>query len=155
MKSSVMQRWKDLGFAEPPHYHVARQPLLLYRAWGPHTAFNGRETGTEWGTGFFSLEKPHSVLDAELRANIVNYGNRACFVSTFVLSPGFPYWTGPVAHGPDDLWLPLTQVYVEGDLKIRLTLVKPREVLRHDVFVVIPPAPAGVKDEDDIRLYRQ
>lgn len=155
MESSVMQRWSELGFAQPPRYHVAREPLTLYRAWGPHTRFDGRETGTEWGSGFFSLEKPRSVLDAELRANIVNYGNRACFVSTFILLPGFPYWTGPVAHGADDLRLPLTQVYVEGNLKIRLTLLQPREVLRHDAFVVLPSVPPWVEDEKDFPFYRQ
>jgi hypothetical protein len=106
--------------------------LMLYRCWGERSPGVG---SYEWGTGYFSLEKPASVMEAELRSNIVDWGNGVRFVSSFRLKPGFAYWVGPVAHGTSDARLPGSQVYVEGPLAIKLDLITSREVLRHDVFV--------------------
>jgi len=51
------------GFALAPERRTApRGGLLMYRAWGAGSR--------EWGSGYFSVEKPASVLDAELRFNI-------------------------------------------------------------------------------------
>jgi hypothetical protein len=125
--------WCARGFAHHPKRLVSDgDGVLLYRCWGNRSANVG---STEWGTGYFSLEKPSSVLEAELKFNIVEYDNGVHFVSTFLLKTGFEYWAGPVAHGDSDCSLPATQVYVAGPLEIKLKLVKSKEVLRHDVIV--------------------
>lgn len=127
--------WKQKGFASPPKRGVSPAGgLQLYRAWGARS--------TELGTGYFSLEKPESVLDAELRFNIADWGNGVHFVSTFQLRTGCVYFAGPVAHGKHDLSRPGTQVFVPGPLAGKLVLVASRELLRHDAFVVQRPAHA-------------
>jgi hypothetical protein len=125
--------WRAHGFARPPELRISEPSgLLLYRCWGNRT----RELGsTEWGTGYFSIEKPLSALEAELRFNIVDWGNGVNFISTFRLRGGFPYWVGPVAHGEHDRSLAGSQVFVEPPLEVKLDLVRSREVLRHDIFV--------------------
>lgn len=125
--------WKENGFAGPPELHVAGpQGLMLYRCWGYRSLGIG---SSEWGTGYFSLEKPSSVLEAELRYNIVDWGNGVNFVSTFRLQPGFAYWCGPVAHGILDAGLPGVQAYVEPPLQVKFQLLQSRQVLKHDVWV--------------------
>ena len=121
--------WKDKGFAAAPEVKTAPVAgLVMYRAWGSHSS--------EWGSGFFSLEKPTSVLDAELRFNIADWGNGVHFVSTFRLKAGHAYFVGPVAHGAQALSRPGTQVFVHAPLEIKVALERSREVLRHDVTVV-------------------
>ena len=62
--------WKALGFASQPDYRVApNEGVVLYRCWGA--------TSTEIGNGFFSMERPVSVYDAELKFNIADWGNVA------------------------------------------------------------------------------
>lgn len=125
--------WLSRGFAAIPDRRVSEGTgLLLYRCWG--TRRPGVGSG-EWGTGYFSLEKPSSVLDAELRFNIVDWDNAVNFVSTFRLRPGFEYFVGPVAHGESDISRIGSQVFIEQPLDAKLELVKSKEVLRHDVFV--------------------
>lgn len=120
--------WRSLGFGSQPECRVApAEGLVLYRAWGA--------TSEELGRGFFSLEKPDSVLDAELRFNIVDWGNGVHFVSTFRLAPGYSYLVGPVAHGRRDVSRPGTQVFVEPPVSTKVRVEKSREVLRHDVVV--------------------
>lgn len=117
------------GFAAPPQPRVAPEGgVLLYRAWGA--------TSTELGSGYFSLDKPTSVLDAELRFNIADWGNGVHFVTTFRLKQGFEYLEGPVEHGPLDLSRPATQVFVVPPLDVKVERVGAFEVLRHDVTVV-------------------
>lgn len=101
--------------------------LILYRCWGG--------SSTEWGTGYFSREKPASVLDAELRFNIADWGNSIHFVSTFRLKEGFHFLHGPVEHGASDFQLAGTQVFIFGPLEVKLDLVRSREILVGDVFV--------------------
>lgn len=121
--------WVALGFAQPPECKVAKAGgLTLYRAWGA--------SSSEFGSGFFSVEKPESVLDAELRFNIADWGNGVHFVSTFQLRAGFDYRVGAVAHGRRDLSRSGTQVYVEPPVQTKVVLVRSRELLRHDVVVV-------------------
>lgn len=121
--------WKSKGFAAPPELKTAPPGgLVMYRAWGAHSG--------EWGSGFFSLEKPTSVLDAELRFNIADWGNGVHFVSTFRLKEGHAYFVGPVAHGARDLSRPGTQVFIDSPLEVKVVLERHREVLRHDVTVV-------------------
>lgn len=123
-----MLDWKDKGFASPPDRKVApKGGLLIYRAWGAGSS--------EWGSGFFSLEKPASVLDAELRFNIADWGNGVNFVSTFQLKPGFHYFVGPVAHAKCDLSRPGTQVFLEAPFVAMIERVGTFEMLRHDVWV--------------------
>ena len=125
--------WKAKGFGAPPQRRVSGSDgVLLYRCWGDRAPGRG---SSEQGKGFFSLDKPRSVLDAELRFNIVYWENGVHFVSTFRLKPGFAYWSGTVAHGASDLRLPGSQIFVEPPLEIKLVLITSREVLRHDVFV--------------------
>ncbi len=127
--------WKALGFAQAPTHTVAPlEGLVLYRAWGA--------TSSEYGAGFFSVEKPESVLDAELRFNIADWGNGVHFVSTFLLQGGLPYLIGPVAHGSRDLSRPGTQVFVEPPVQNKVRLVRSRELLRHDVVVSLRPGNA-------------
>lgn len=124
-----MKDWKSKGFAQAPELQYApTNGLLLYRAWGGPRS-------TEWGSGYFSLEKPASVLDAELRFNIADWGNHIHFVSTFKLLSGSPYHVGPVAHGKRDLSRPGSQVYLETPFASKITRVGTFEVLHHDVFV--------------------
>jgi hypothetical protein len=126
---TTLESWKTMGFARLPDARVApREGLLVYRAWGA--------TSGEFGTGYFSLEKPTSVLDAELRFNIADWGNGVHFVSTFRLRPGFTYFAGPVAHGRNDLSRPGTQIYVPSPIGTKVERVGAFEVLKHDVSVV-------------------
>jgi hypothetical protein len=101
---------------------------MLYRAWGAGS--------TEWGSGYFSLEKPASVLDAEMRFNIADWGNGVNFVSTFRLKEGFHYVVGTVAHGKGDLSRPSSQVFLESPFVAKIERVGAFEVLRHDVSVI-------------------
>jgi hypothetical protein len=118
------------GFAGLAQLRVAPDGgVLIYRC------FDGAHS-TEWGTGYFALEKPTSVADAELRFNIVHWGNLVRFVSTFRIRPGFHYYSGAVEHGANDLSRPATQIFVEGPLKIKLELLRSRELLKHDGFVI-------------------
>ncbi|MFG6485334.1 hypothetical protein ACG04R_01550 [Roseateles sp. BYS78W] len=124
--------WKDKGFAAAPELKTApSQGLVMYRAWGANSG--------EWGSGYFSLEKPTSALDAELRFNIADWGNGIHFVSTFRLREGHAFFVGPVAHGPRDLSRPGTQVFVPAPLETKVILERSREVLRQDVVVVQRP----------------
>jgi hypothetical protein len=119
--------WRSKGFGIAPVRKTAvNGGIMLYRCWG------GRSE--EWGSGYFSLEKPDSVSDAELRFNIADWGNEIHFISTFKLKEGFVYWLGPVAHGPRDLSRTGTQAFIEPPLQIKLELII-SEVLKHDVFV--------------------
>ena len=122
--------WQSHGYATPPESLISPKDagLTIYRAWGG--------TSSEWGSGYFSLERPSSVLDAELRFNIADWGNGVHFVSTFRLKPGFPYFKGPVAHGGQDLSRPGTQIYVTPDIRVKVDLVHSKLVLTHDVSVV-------------------
>jgi hypothetical protein len=126
--------WIDLGFQNIPDRKVATGSLHVYRAWGERRPGTG---STEWGTGFFSMEKPKSVFDAEMRANIVNYNNGVHFVSVFKINPGVVYWQGAIAHGPEDISTPSTQIYIDPkpSLESKLTLVKSKELLKHNTFV--------------------
>ena len=100
---------------------------------------------TEWGTGYFSLEKPESVVDAEMRFNIAEWGNLIRYVSTFRLKAGFHYYKGAVEHGPRDLSRAATQVYVEPPLAIKLELISSRELLKHDAVVISNPDPGAAR----------
>lgn len=126
---TAMLDWKSKGFGSAPDRKVAPEGgLLIYRAWGAGSS--------EWGSGFFSLEKPTSVLDAEMRFNIADWGNGVHFVSTFRLKSGFLYYVGPVAHGKHDLSKAGTQVFLEAPFVAKVERVGKFEVLRHDVYVV-------------------
>ena len=129
-----LEDWRKHGFAaEPQHKTAPSDGLIMYRAWGSRSK--------EIGTGYFSLEKPKSVLDAELRFNIADWGNAVHFVSTFRLLPGYGYYVGPVAHGPQDLSTPAHQIYLELP-RTKVELVLSRELLPHDVTVVQRPGRA-------------
>jgi len=134
--------WKGKGFGAAPEFKTAGPPgLLLYRCWGIR-----RKTGPgerdfigseEWGR-YYAMEKPKSVLDAELRFNILEWDNGINFVTTFRLKQGFSYWVGPVAHGKKDMSIPALQVFIEGDIplqQIKCTKMQEAEVLHHDVWV--------------------
>ena len=130
-----LDNWVKLGFGTCPDRKVSpRSGLLLYRAWGA--------SSSELGSGFFSLEKPASVLDAELRFNIADWGNGVHFVSSFRLKYGFDYFEGPVAHGKFDLSRTGTQVYVTPPIDTKIERIGAYEVLRHDVSVVQRPGRA-------------
>jgi hypothetical protein len=121
--------WKAKGFASKPDYLMSPDGgLVMYRAWGA--------SSSEWGSGVISLEKPESVLDAELRFNIADWGNGVHFVSTFRLKPGFFYYKGPVAHGSKDLLLAGTQIFIESPFVIQVVKVGLFTILKHDVTVV-------------------
>lgn len=131
--SATTTDWKAQGFLREPLSRISEgDGLMLYRCWGARTQQIG---STEWGTGYFSLEKPSSVLDAELRFNIVDWGNGVHFVSTFRLLPGYAYLAGPVSHGALDLSGQGSQVFVKQPLGVKLVLVRSKEMLRHDVSV--------------------
>ena len=120
--------WAAKGFASQPERRVApKEGVVLHRAWGA--------ASSEWGSGYFSLEKPASVLDAELRFNIADWGNGVHFVSTFRLRSGFAYLVGPVAHGRRDLSRPGMQVFIDAPLATKLERVGTFEVLHHDATV--------------------
>jgi hypothetical protein len=121
--------WKAKGFASKPDYLMSPDGgLLMYRAWGA--------SSSEWGSGFFSLERPASVLDAELRFNIADWGNSVQFVSTFRLKPGFFYYKGPVAHGEKDLSRAGTQIFIESPFVVQVEKVGSFAVLKQDFTVV-------------------
>lgn len=125
--------WQSKGFALAPTLRVSSgEGVLLYRCWGERSPGVG---STEWGSGYFSLEKPRFVLEAESRFNIVDWNNGVHFVSSFRLKAGFAYWLGPVAHGALDCHLPGWQAFVEQPLNVKLELIKSKEVLHHDVYV--------------------
>ena len=130
--------WSLKGFSSPPTMKLAPPDgVIIYRCWGGDS--------TEWGNhyaGYFSLNKPTSVLDAELRFNIVDWGNRIFFVSTFRLVPRSKYWEGDVYHRQSDLRRPATQIYLEAPVANKLRLLVSREPLRQDVHVLTRPYPA-------------
>jgi hypothetical protein len=119
--------WSKKGFAAPPERKVAPPGgLTIYRAWGTPSS--------DVGSGWFSLEKPRSVLDAELKFNVLlESPNALHFVSTFRLKEGFPYYVGPVAHGEQDQSRPATQIYLEPPFETHLERVGTKEVLTPDV----------------------
>jgi len=124
-----MHDWMLKGFARKPEKERAKKGgLLVYRAWGG--------SSSEWGSGFFSLEKPKSVLDAELRYNIADWGNKIHFVSTFKIKEGFEYYIGPVAHGKADLSIPATQVYITSPFFSQVDKPGSFEILKHDFYVI-------------------
>jgi hypothetical protein len=126
---TALTNWKTMGFAKPPECKLAPSGgLLIYRAWGA--------ASSEIGTGYFSLEKPTSVLDAELRFNIADWGNGVHFVSSFRLRAGFAYFEAPVAHGRGDLSRPGTQIYVQPPVQTKVERAGAFEVLKHNVSVV-------------------
>jgi hypothetical protein len=131
--TTMPRDWAERGFGGSPRSRISPEAgLLVYRCWGSRTPGVG---ATEWGSGYFSTHKPASVLDAELRFNILDWGNGINFVSTFRLRPGFAYWLGPVAHGLHDVSLSGTQVFIDAPLGPKLELVRSTEVLKHDVYV--------------------
>jgi len=120
--------WSKKGFARPPELRRASgNGVMIYRAWGG--------ASTEWGSGYFSIDKPKSVLDAELRFNIADWGNQIHFLTTFRLKPGFAYYQGPVAHGARDISLPADQVLLNSPFVAMVEKLGAFEILRHDVFV--------------------
>ena len=120
--------WAQKGFAQAPVRAIGpKGGLLIYRAWGA--------ASSEWGSGYFSLEKPQSVLDAELRFNIADWGNGIHFVSTFRVKEGVSYFVGPLAHGSRDLSKPGTQVFLESPFITAIERVGSFELLKHDVSV--------------------
>lgn len=131
-----MKSWYEgLGFERPPERRVAgKDGVIVYRCWGAGS--------TERGTGYFSLEKPTSVVDAELRFNIVDWGNCIHFVTTFRIKAGFPYLQGPVWHGAADLSRAGTQIYIEPPLTSKVEIIQSREILPQDAFVVPTPGRA-------------
>lgn len=137
--------FERLGLAVPPDERTSPPGgLVMYRAWGGSSG--------EWGSGFFSLEKPESVLDAELRSNIADWGNAIRFVSTFRLKEGFRYLKGPVLHVGDGaertaVWhysagREGTQIYVGSPLLIKVEKLGSFESLKQDRTVITRPKPS-------------
>jgi hypothetical protein len=125
---NVMLDWHQHGFAAPPEFsHAGKGGLVVYRAWGAKSS--------EWGSGYFSLEKPESVLDAEFRFNIADWGNGIHFVSTFRIKEGMGYFQGLVGHARRDLRRRGTQIYLESPFVHAVDKIGTFEVLRHDAFV--------------------
>lgn len=124
--------WRDKGFARPPQQR--RAPVggvVVYRCWGGPSSFERPDMKSD---GFFSAVKPRSVVDAELRFNIADWGNRIHFVSTFRLREGFPFWVGPVFHGPFDAHRATDQLYVEPPVPPKVIWIA-KELLAYDAFV--------------------
>jgi len=89
---------------------------------------------SEWGSGYFAPVKPASVRDAELRFNVVEWGNGLTFASTFRLTQGVTCWVGPIRHEPDDLSTPALQVFLESSFATKIERVC-CEALMQDVVV--------------------
>ena len=101
--------WEDKGFGKDPAVRIApKGGIPMYRCWGG--------TSTEWGSGYFSAEKPYSVVEAELRFNIIDWYNTIHFITSFRLKEGFRYFIGPVAHGARDICMPAMQIFVEPNI---------------------------------------
>lgn len=133
--SEILVGWSKLGFSSSPTLKAAPSTgLRVYRCWGG----NSTEWGNPNGGGLFALEKPSSVLDAELRFKIVEWGNRILFVSTFELLPNVKYWSGQIFHHQNDVSRPATQILVEQPLREKMRLLFSKEVLRQDVHVLRP-----------------
>ena len=145
--SDHLEDWGDKGFGRAPILRSSPGGgLLLYRCWGKRSPGPyAREYDPEWGSGYFALSKPASVLEAEMRYNIVDWNNGVHFVSTFRLKPGFTYWFGPIGHGASDVHIADEQAYIEQPLKVKLDLVRSREVLPHNVFVSPHDGHAGLR----------
>lgn len=131
--------WRDKGFSLPPQRKLApSEGLTIYRCWGGDVS---RELPKDDRGGFFSVAKPSSVIDAELRFNIADWGNRITFVSTFRLRGGFSYWIGPILHGPLDLSRPALQVYIDPPVRSKVELIEQtlkKKLLVHDGYVGAP-----------------
>ena len=120
--------WRRGGFALPPLERVVGvSGLTVFRCWGG--------TSTELGSGYFSLQRPSTVSEAELRFNIVDWGNAIRHVSTFLMMPGTTYWIGPIQHGSQDMRLPAWQVYMRPPLAEKVKLLGSRLPLVQDVAV--------------------
>ncbi|MNN02668.1 hypothetical protein D3C81_1153350 [compost metagenome] len=128
--SALKFDWREKGFSAPPAFRVAPAAgLIVYRC------FDGTHPKKEWGEGYFSSEKPTSVLDAEMRFNIVEWGNLVRFVSQFRIVGGVGYYEGVVWHGECDLHVAATQIYVLPPLATKVYLEVSRELLKQDCFV--------------------
>lgn len=129
----MLREWMHHGFAVPPSLQTAPDSgLPLFRCWGG--------SSTEWGSGYFSLQDSASVIDAELRFNVViDWSNTIRHQSMFRLRGGSSYWIGPIAHGPRDLSLPAPQVFVEPPLRDKVILIASKfRRIAQDRVVVIP-----------------
>lgn len=124
--------WHQRGFAAPPRQVVAKGAgTIVYRAWGG--------TSSEWGSGYFSPDRPATVSDAELRFNLVlESGNAVTFVPSFRIRPGVAYWLAPIAHGPRDICRSARQIYVPAPLPGKVELLASRLPLARDRVVHLP-----------------
>ena len=130
--TDMLLGWSTKGFSGSPTLKTSPAGgMQIYRCWGG--------TSTEWGNpqggSYFSLHKPASALDAELRFNIADWGNQIQFVSTFLLSPGTQYWEGSVLHRKMDMSRPAAQVYVEGPVLSKMKVLVSTQPLTQDVWV--------------------
>ena len=132
--SATLLNWSMKGFGSPPTLKTAPQNgVQVYRCWGGHSK---EESESNLKGGFFSLEKPSSVSDAELRFKIAEWGNRIWFVSTFRILPSVTYWEGAIFHHKADLRRPATQIFVEPPVNTKVQLLISKEVLKQDVHVL-------------------
>ena len=119
----------DHGFESEPERRIAgADGLVMYRCFGG--------SSLELGKGYFSAKAPLSVLDAELRFNIVDWENSIHFLSTFRLKPGFEYYIGPVAHGSQDMRIAAQQIFVEPPVDCKVTILRSKELIPQDVFAI-------------------
>jgi len=133
-----LAEWQLKGFAGIPERKVAEDKgLVMYRCWG-----GGSKEYPDWRKdGYFSPEKPSCVTDAELRFNIVDYGNMAYFLTTFKLTSKFLYYIGPVLHGDRvlhghrDVFIPASQIMVPHPVTVKIEFIS-RETLKQDRNVV-------------------
>lgn len=139
---TLLESWAiQNGFASTPVRVLSTGSEKLCRVWGGSSAQLGRfftpmvldgDTLRVVAQRFpsHSLGRPASVLEAELRSNIVLWGNQCAAIATFRMRPNVLMWIGEVEHGESDLSLPGLQVWLEYP-DASVTLVS-NEVLKQD-----------------------
>jgi hypothetical protein len=84
---------------------------------------------------FFSPLKVDCVSEAELRFNIVDWGNRCYYLATYRVRAGAEMWVGKVAHAPADIAnRSALQIYIDNPAG-KVDLVRDIQPLKQDLFV--------------------
>ena len=122
------------SFAHPPKRVVARGGEIIYRV--------GGGPGSLPLGSFFSPLRVDCVSQAELRLNIVDWGNRCYYLATYRVRLGTEMWVGKVAHGVADIAnRAALQIYIDQPAG-KVELVRDIQPLRQDLFVSPRPGNA-------------
>lgn len=138
--------WHEAGFLFPPIPVTTSGVTTVYRVWGGISLEegDGRKPGV-----CMSFQAPSTRREAESLFAILEYGNAARFVTTFLVAPGATIFVGMVHPGDlfqSGLGPPGSQVFIETPVMQRFVLkVGQHRVLTNDLvgYSVVPRGDRG------------